>query len=184
MIEIRHHKFENEGFVEDSNLSYFTAPHGANTYNLHFFCCVYDNDIDLLKHYEEINDVIAFKFQSELKKDIEKWNVYMFYFVKDNISTQVKRVIEQNKYATRKFVFDNFAGENIIEEQKDIIKRKVLKLDIHSKTRDSTGEYINKQKKDKSLETLLVKLKESHNTKEKKKRINEYLEGVKDESKD
>lgn len=166
--------------LEDfDDLNYYTCTQGENAYELHFFCCVFENEKSLLSKYEDINDVIAFNFQNNLKKKIEKWNIYFFLFVKGSVETLNKVNIEQNKYATRKIVIDEFIGESIVEEQAHIIKEKVLLLEIESsEIKDIEYEL---PKIENSTKVLLDDLR-GKSKKDKKKIASNYLKGVINES--
>lgn len=161
------------------DLKYYTYTHGKSNYNLHFFCYVFDNEKELLEQYEAINDTIAFNFQSHIKKKIEKWNIYFFLFLKGTIIKSRKVTIEQNKYATRKIIFDCFGEDSIIENQIATIEKKVLLLGVKT-AREKAVFNTTEPDVVADIKKLLKDLREKSN-REKKEIINTYVKGVNNE---
>lgn len=102
----------------------------SNKYKFYVFSCYYNDEKELKAHFKAINDIIAFDFQSNLLLDVEKWNLYIFFFVGDVISHELKTSIEQNKYATRKILYDNMGKEPLIEQIEGIILDKLFRLEL------------------------------------------------------
>ncbi|MFS0925130.1 ABC-three component system middle component 1 [Enterococcus durans] len=166
---------EHKVFSKIENLKCFTCEQGIEKYNIYLFSYQFNDEKELLENYEKINDVIAFGFQSELKKNIEKWNVYFFLFVSNNTSNTSKVLVEQNKYATRKIVIEK--SPSSLSEQKKIIKEKLFLEDFENLSErnkfnktveiDSEGDVYN----------LLEKLR-NDSIPNKKKEISGYLKEV------
>lgn len=117
----------NFDHIQEYSLTYFVITEGKKEYRLHLFCCDFENEEDLINKYSDVNELIALEFQTRLELPIEKWNIYIFYFVKDEVSSKNRRIVEQDKYSTRKFVVDNL-GVNLksIELKKEGIEEKLF----------------------------------------------------------
>ncbi|OEH85573.1 hypothetical protein BHU72_01885 [Desulfuribacillus stibiiarsenatis] len=98
-------------------------------YNIYVFQVIVENENDLEKYYEAIAATIATDFQSRLEKSIEKWNVYLVFCCKEKISMKLKGEIEQDKYSTRKLVWDSM-GESEIREKR-YLKNRLFNLNIY-----------------------------------------------------
>ena len=83
-------------------------------HKIYIFGIKYVTENELLDNWKQFNNDIAYEYQRLLKSSIEKYNIYCFYFVKEKISKRKKLEIEQNRYATRKFVVDNINIDNEI----------------------------------------------------------------------
>lgn len=86
--------------------------------------------------WKKINNIIATYFQSNLNKNVEKWNIYLFFFVVDKVSRDVKYKIEQDKYCSRKIIIDS--NEEWLDENKimNYIQMQLFTLKIEKKLMD------------------------------------------------
>src|SRR5690554_1186894 len=81
-------------------------------YNIHMFSAVYETADQLIKNYESVRDYVAMFFQSDtLELDIERWNIYEFLIVKQQVGEEIKQQVEQDKFSTRKFLFDGITND-------------------------------------------------------------------------
>lgn len=88
-----------------------------NDYNIYIFSIQLEDNSELLKVHEELRDYIAIYFQSQLlEKNVERWNIYQFFFIKDKIDEVTKQLVEQDKFSTRKIIRDGFKKEISDEE--------------------------------------------------------------------
>ncbi|ACL77021.1 ABC-three component system middle component 1 [Ruminiclostridium cellulolyticum] len=101
-------------------------------YNIYIFQVIVEGENDLEKYYETITAAIATEFQINLKKTIEKWNIYLVFECKKRISEELKQKIEQDKYSTRKMVWDSLNEKELGD--KDYIKDRLLYLYIDAKS--------------------------------------------------
>lgn len=177
-MEIVLQTLTQEALQAFKQLTYFTVLHGKNSYHLHFFCCVFDDMEALLQQYEKINDVIAYDFQSVLDKNIEKWNVYLFCLVKTTLPVQVKKMVEQNKYGTRKFVVENVQAAETIAVQKQMIQEKMLTLHL-SNSQQSQIQTGAAPILEAPLQDLLNELRTTLTKRKKTEKIKAYLNEVK-----
>lgn len=82
-------------------------------YNIYVFQIIVENQEEIERYYKTITASIAVDFQSGLDKMIEKWNIYTIFECKKDIDLEIKMEIEQDKYATRKIVWDNLKEEEL-----------------------------------------------------------------------
>ena len=75
-------------------------------YNIYIFQVVVEDELDLELNYERITAAIATEFQALLDKTIERWNIYLVFECKKKISEGLRGKIEQDKYSSRKMVWD------------------------------------------------------------------------------
>jgi len=101
-------------------------------FNIYIFSNIYENKTDLENNWHNLNNDIAYFFQSKLELSIERWNLYIVYFVKQQISKRLKYSIEQNKYCARKLVIDNFDLREYEENLDEIIQNKIFDIVIGS----------------------------------------------------
>ena len=69
---------------------------------------VLEKELDLKEMYDDIADEFAIAVQSQLKDKLTdlKWDMYLIYFVSDDITDEnLKRKIENNRVYFKKFVF-------------------------------------------------------------------------------
>ena len=123
--------FLSDKEVASYNIKCFQFKPSNGLYNFYIFTCEFDSEEDLIKKYSSINDIIAFDFQRTLINDVEKWNLYLFCFLNKKISSEVKSIVEQNKYATRKIVFDNLKSQLTLDQKKKLILNKLFILDLN-----------------------------------------------------
>ena len=99
-----------------------------DNYNVYMFTIVLD-EIMLNNHWENIQNKVALDFQSNLEKEIELWNIYIIFFIENEIKEkELKYKIENNHYCARKILIDNIGDIKNDEEN--------IKLQIHKKLFD------------------------------------------------
>lgn len=172
----------NKNFLNGYEITYYIVNEGKINYNLHFFCCFFDSQEELNKRYSDVNESIAFEFQSNLKKNIEKWNIYIFYFVKNEVFVKYKLNVEQDKYSTRKYVIDNVGEQGrSIDFQKSVIEDKLMKVNIEFSSNKSI--LINQKESEKPEFNKKIKfILDKINNSNKNILIEEYL-GVNEDEK-
>ena len=111
------------------------------------FQIVAKNQEEIEECYEKITASIAVDFQSGLEKAIEKWNIYLIFECKEKVDWEIKEMVEHDKYAVRKLIWDEMRLENL--NNGEYIRNRLLYLDIDERTKN-TNEKIS----------LLEKLKE------------------------
>lgn len=104
-------------------------------YGIRVFQVIVEDELELSKWHGEISAAIAIDIQSVLKTKIEKWNLYLIFECKHSISLPLKSDIEQDKYSTRKMVWDSLSQEEI--DSKEYIENRLFDLEIKSNDLDN-----------------------------------------------
>ena len=138
-------------------ISYYVK--NIDNYMCHLFCVKLDTIKELTTYWETLSAVVASNFQSQLENDIELWNIYIIFFINDNITREVKYEIEQDKYSSRKIVFD-YSTYSIIndDEEKlvDLLEKKlfILQSKVIKNSNFGTSEDIIKKNDPLIIEAL------------------------------
>ena len=77
-------------------------------FKLYLFTLLVEDGGEIADSWETITNNIASDFQASLDKKVEIWNIYVVFISKTRIKKELKYQIEQNKYSSRKLVFDGF----------------------------------------------------------------------------
>ena len=95
--------------VADKNFSCWEKiqPH----FKLYLFTLLIEDGSEISDSWETITNNIAIEFQANLDKQVEIWNIYVVFISKNYINKELKYQIEQNKYSSRKLVFDGFEDQ-------------------------------------------------------------------------
>lgn len=121
------------GLVEQENLLCWKREY--EKFNIYFFTSLHDSESDLVKSYEKIRDYIAIYFQGDfLKLDVERWNIYQFHILNCSVDPNVKQVIEQDKFSTRKIVLDGIPNEITEDKIKDLINDEVFTFSVNKRS--------------------------------------------------
>jgi hypothetical protein len=118
-----------------------------DNYSLYMFSIQLKNQDDLLKIHEELRDYIAIYFQSQiLEKDIERWNIYQFFFIQEKVNDSTKQQIEQDKFSTRKIIHDGLLKELSDEEIITSINQELFDFEIEKREtkKDTVDSYLKK----------------------------------------
>ncbi|PEM89607.1 hypothetical protein CN558_04400 [Bacillus wiedmannii] len=150
----------NEILVEDltlenelkRNIKCFSCDIQDRNFNLYIFSYEFKDEVDFLENFKTINNSIAFDFQRNLIKEIERWNLYFIAFVNGEVSGQAKNTFEQDKYATRKIVYDGMSNTTIAEK-KGVIYKKLFDLELNSREHE---QKINSNENEQTLITFLT----------------------------
>lgn len=103
-------------------------------YNIYIFSIQLKNEEELLKIKDDLRDYLAIFFQSQtLEKDVERWNIYQVFFMQEPISLDVKLEIEQDKFATRKLIFDDVQMVLSDQEVEEKIYAEIFDFSINKK---------------------------------------------------
>ena len=76
------------------------------------FTFFFESENDLNDNWKAITSSIATYYQAEFEGEetnFERWNIYIFFLVKEPVGTQLKYKIENNKFSSRKIVQDQVA---------------------------------------------------------------------------
>jgi hypothetical protein len=118
--------------------------------------------------WENLIAKIAFHYQSNLEKEIELWNIYVIFFIENQIEQkELKYKIENDHYCARKIVIDNIGNIKKDEERiKSEISKKLFDLEIPTFTNPNNIQEL--EQKINKLDSRLTKLDQI------KKLIKEY----------
>ena len=148
-------------------------------FSFYIFSMQFQNDNDLYANWKEINNIIAAYFQSNLKKSIEIWNIYLFFFVENEVKKEIRYEIEQDKYCSRKIIIDS--NNDWLEEEKqlELINNKLFSLKIE-KIEDTSVDLnlagkLFGSKDNEDLRNLLIDFMQSGDRKTKKEIVETYL---------
>lgn len=98
-------------------------------FNIYIFSVVVENEQELNNIWEDMISDIAVYFQAELKKDIERWNIYSVFFVNGKVSKKLKYEIEHDMYSSRKIVFTDMKKLLMNRTIENIINKKLFDSD-------------------------------------------------------
>lgn len=121
---------KNIEIFNKNNVKSWVKP--QSNYNIHIFTAILKGDVELAQFWEEFTNGIAIHFQSELEKNIEIWNVYVVFFVEGAVKKELKYEIEQDKYSSRKIVYDCFeiCNKDVDFEIKCILDSKLFAFQL------------------------------------------------------
>ncbi|MRG87912.1 ABC-three component system middle component 1 [Salinibacillus xinjiangensis] len=101
-------------------------------YNVYIFTMIINDQDELMEHWKEISGDIAVHFQGELVSDIEIWNIYILFLVQGSVDNDIRYLIEQNKYSSRKLVIENVERPIGTEDIENIINEKLFNVNVES----------------------------------------------------
>lgn len=101
-------------------------------YNIYIFTMVLKDQEDLIRSWQDISSDIAIYFQGELETEIEIWNIYILFFVQGSVDNEVRYLVEQNKYSSRKLVIEDIESPITEKYINDIINEKLFNVKIDS----------------------------------------------------
>ncbi len=139
--EILGHLKESERSEEYNDMRCFIKQ--ENKFNIHIFASISENSNSLKRSWKMLNNDLAWYFQAKLKKEIERWNLYIIYFVKSEVDKDLQYEIEKDKYCSRKIVIDKFDEEENEDVMKNIIIDKLFKIKIGIQGHSGSGNLIN-----------------------------------------
>jgi hypothetical protein len=68
----------------------------------------------LCKTWRSISEFVATNFQSKLKDEFSIWNIYLFFLTPNEISNELKYLIENDTFSSRKIIIPTQTDKNII----------------------------------------------------------------------
>lgn len=116
-------------------------------YDIHIFSIQLKDEKELLKIKDDLRDYLAIYFQSQtLEKDIERWNIYQFFFIEEKIDHTSKQKVEQDKFSTRKIIHDDRQKTLSDDEIKILINQELFDFEIAKReiNSESVESYLSK----------------------------------------
>lgn len=89
-----------------------------NEHYAHVLICQLDNQEELEENWKKVVNCAAVYVQGELESLLERSNLYVWFFVGENIDIGLKREIENDTYSSKKFVV---CQENFLTEKEKLI---------------------------------------------------------------
>lgn len=108
-------------------------------YQLYIFTVVLSNQEELKEKWESISSDIGLYFQGDLESEIEIWNIYILFLVLETVDSDIRYLVEQNKFSSRKLV---------IEEVKRPLTEEGIDKLIYDKLFDLKIKKVGDQSKD------------------------------------
>lgn len=102
----------------------------------------------LRSQWKTVTEFIALNFQSSLKNEFSVWNVYLFFIMPDAISDELKYVIENDTFSSRKIVItpeieiDAIIKEHILNTDLSITPT-IIKQEAQFMPNPIVWEYLN-----------------------------------------
>lgn len=108
-----------------------------------FFVLGLSKDIAECDNWQKISEDIALKYQSKIEMPFDKWNIYIIYIGKDEISKDFKNKIETDKFSSRKIVEDNFAENFTGVKAKELLVKHITNIDLDELVIDKSNKENN-----------------------------------------
>lgn len=107
--------------------------HMEGQYYSWILCCGFLNADSLLSNWTSIVNGAALYIQAELENAIERYNLYIVFFVNNEVTGELKMQIEQDKYSSRKLIISEPlpSSTNEINERIDKLLFNVKPVDKH-----------------------------------------------------
>lgn len=133
MLLNRSHLLDGVSETFEGNSSLQCWEKKENDHILYVFSIYFPTEELLTIHWEEAKKYIAAYVQGLLlEKSVERWNLYLFFLVGETVDSQLQYVIEQDKYSTRKVVWDEVGDCPNDDGIVKIISEALFLLDIES----------------------------------------------------
>lgn len=91
--------------IESRGIKFYLHKRIMANYNSWILCCKIDSSI-LEDIWEDIVDCVAVHLQAKLTSQIERSNIYILFFLNEEVSSKLKRKIEYNRYCCRKIIIN------------------------------------------------------------------------------
>jgi hypothetical protein len=169
------YKVSNEKFTEKLKLDYnledvviIETPYIDNV----FLCIVsVDSETKLNELWSILNSVISSELSKRFENDFQMWNFYLFYLCSDEISTELKYAIINDKFSSRKVVVDKKGIKIDSQKIRSIISEYIVGNDIElgSAKKDSieSSSYYSDSTVFKNIESTYLKENEVSGDKDK-----------------
>jgi len=148
-------------------------------YDLYIFTVVIEDQDELIQNWKDISSDIAIHFQGGLENDIEIWNIYILFLVFNSVDSEVRYLVEQNKYSSRKLVIEDVERPLSEKDIENLIKDKLFSITVKPSSTVPPTESISTilKTKYKSLYTVI----NDYSQEKSSVLFNKYLELLKDE---
>lgn len=110
---------------EDIDFDYFSSEENF----LSCFTCRCNTAKEISLNWNAIQSLLSAYYKPQSK--IAKWNIYIIFFCSEKLLLQDKYVIQNDKYAARKIIFDDFQYKPTLNEIEHIINNELLGCDLN-----------------------------------------------------
>lgn len=83
--------------------------------------CWVESSEFLEKKWNAIQNIVALRYKAE--KKVARWNVYIAFFCRDQVSRPLRLLIENDKFTARKLVFDSCTVNKLWKKKEFALKR-------------------------------------------------------------
>lgn len=154
---------------------YYKEAHFKKTL-AHCFFLQMPSKESLQANWTKVSNFVALEFQNNLENDFERWNIYLFFMHAFEINNDLKYMIENDTFSSRKIIITP------IQDMNEIINEHILNRDLNTKTNIISDEP-ELDKKIILWETLKEIAPKTRLTEEVKVSLEEIIEKIKAENK-
>jgi len=88
--------------------------------------------IILNKKWEKVSSAVSMCYQADIdnQNEFQKWNLYIIYSCIDKVDKELKALIENDKFSSRKIVEDNQSEELSDEIANNLIVKHITNTDL------------------------------------------------------
>ncbi|WP_050326510.1 ABC-three component system middle component 1, partial [Yersinia enterocolitica] len=116
-------EFEEAKFdllVSDDSLCYLSC-----------IVCTFNTSEEVISNWKDVQSLVSGCYQTP--NELARWNIYIIFFCKGDLSVWDKYVIENDKYSARKIVIDGIKAHPNKMEIEEVLNNYLLGEDLHLK---------------------------------------------------
>lgn len=94
--------------------------------------CFHSSLDDLNEKWKKVSSAVAMCYQADVedKYEFEKWNLYIIFSCMERVDKELKALIENDKFSSRKIVEDNQTEDPTMERVNDLIVKHITNTDL------------------------------------------------------
>lgn len=103
-----------------------------DNFRINIFFLEADSDI-INENWKRFSNMVAANYQNSeymSNREFDRWNFYIIYISKDNVSKELKNKIENDKFSSRKIVEDSYDKEFNDDEANRLIVKHITNADL------------------------------------------------------
>lgn len=140
MLEIQNEISQHMNEKKDM-YKYRVVVDNSNGYSKHFVCCQLNSVEILLDEWESIVQEVAMEIQSVREPMIERMNVYLILFVRGKLVPSAKRMIENDRYSSRKVVVEYSNNSYTDQELLEFVKKRFLSIELTDEETEAPSSF-------------------------------------------
>ncbi|NFN85957.1 hypothetical protein FDF31_03920 [Clostridium sporogenes] len=98
--------FEELNNIGSKEIQFYLYERIMDNYSSWILCCGINSSYTLENAWKDIVDCFAVYFQANLTLEIERSNMYIIFFIENEISNKLKMTIEYDRYSCRKIILN------------------------------------------------------------------------------